>query len=118
MDDQYNVTALATYAIAKISMMLELMLFQGQPNLLELRTNGAAGECWGGKFGLYKLLPEVTGDGGSPVYRQMHDGDNKEYFPYRWDPCSIQCTGNDNDDPFHSFALFCNSLSERKGSGG
>ena len=83
MDDQYNVTNLAMYAIAKISMMLELMLFQGQPNLLELRTTGAAGEYWGGKFGLYKLLPEVTGDGGSSVYRQMHDGDNKEFFLYR-----------------------------------
>ena len=83
MDDQYNVTALAMYAIAKNSMMFDLMLFQGQPNLLELRTTGAAGEYWGSLFGLYKLLPEVTGDGGSPVYRQMHDGDNVEYFLYR-----------------------------------
>ena len=110
MDDQYNVTALKTYSNAKISMMFNLMLFQGQPNLLELRTTGAAGEYHGERLGLYKLLPEVTGDGGSPVYRQMHDGDNKEYFLYRWDPCCIQCTGNDNDDLFHSFALFCNSL--------
>ena len=106
MDDQYNVTNLAMYAIAKISMMLDLMLFPGQPNLLELRTTGAAGECWGDKFGLYKLFPEVTGDDGSPVYRQMHDGDNAENFLYRWDPCCIQCTGNDNDDLFHSFSLF------------
>ena len=98
MDDQYNVTNLAMYAIAKISMMLDLMLFPGQPNLLELRTTGAAGECWGDKFGLYKLFPEVTGDDGSPVYRQMHDGDKKEYFLYRWDPSCIQCTGNDKDD--------------------
>ena len=110
MDDQYNVTNLAMYAIAKISIAFNLMLFQGQPSLLELRTTGAAGEHWGDMFGLYKLLPEVTGDGGSPVYRQMHDGDNAEYFLYRWDPCCIQCTGNDNDDPFHSFSLFCNSL--------
>ena len=95
--------ALATYAI---SMMFNLMLFQGQPNLLELRTTGAAGEYQWDMFGLYKLLPEVTGDGGSPVYRQMHDGDNAEYFLYRWDPCCIQCTGNGNDDPFYSFCPF------------
>ena len=83
MDDQYNVTNLAMYAIAKISIAFNLMLFQGQPSLLELRTTGAAGEYWGSLFGLYKLLPEVTGDGGSPVYRQMHDGDIKEYFLHR-----------------------------------
>ena len=105
MDDQYNVTNLAMYAIAKISMMLDLMLFPGQPNLLELRTTGAAGECWGDKFGLYKLFPEVTGDDGSPVYRQMHDGDNAENFLYRWDPCCIQCTGNNQNDLF--IALPC-----------
>jgi len=58
---------------------------EGQPSLFELRTTGAAGEYWGDLFGLYKLLPEVTGDGGSPVYRQMHDGDNAEYFLYRAD---------------------------------
>ena len=53
--------------------MFNLMLFPGQPGILELRTTGAAGECQGGKFGLYKLLPDVTVDGGSPVYDSFSD---------------------------------------------
>jgi len=56
-----------------------------QEGLLELRSTGIAGEHHGSRLGLYELLPDVTGEGGSPVYRQMHDGDIVEHFLYRTD---------------------------------
>ena len=71
----------------------------GPPDQVELRSSGEAGEYLGDKMGLYQLLS----DGGKgarqgPVYRQRHDGDNQQYYLYRWDmdckqhnACKKQC---------------------------
>ena len=59
-------------------------LFSGPPSLVELRSSGGAGENHGCCMGVYQLLPD-GGEGGSPVYRQLHDGDNEQYYLYRWD---------------------------------
>ena len=61
-----------------------LVLYRNQSGLFEFRSTGIAGEYHGSRLGLYILFPDVTGEGGSPVYRQMHDGDNVEHFLYRW----------------------------------
>ena len=58
----------------------------GPPDQVELRSSGGAGENHGDKLGLYQLMS----DGGKgarqgPVYRQRHDGDNQQYYLYRWD---------------------------------
>ena len=63
-------------------------LFSGPPSLVELRSSGGAGEVWGSRMGVYQLLPDV-GEGGSPVYRQLHDGYNLQYYLCRWD---FSCT--------------------------
>ena len=58
------------------------------PSMVELRSSGGAGEVWGSRMGVYQLLPDV-GEGGSPVYRQLHDGYNLQYYLCRWD---FSCT--------------------------
>ena len=64
-------------------------LSSGPPSLVELRSSeGTAGEYKGSKMGVYQLLPD-GGEGGSPVYRQLHDGDNEQYYLYRW---GFSCT--------------------------
>ena len=61
--------------------------FSGQ---LELRSSGGAGEFQGAWLGLYQLLPD-GGEGGNqgPVYRQLHDGDNGQYYLFRWDELQL-----------------------------
>ena len=61
--------------------VVEDALFSGPPSQLELRSSGGAGEWHGDKMGLYQLMPEKR----DPVYRQRHDGDNENYYIYRWD---------------------------------
>ena len=51
-----------------------------------LRSSGEAGEHQGGRMGLYQLLPNGgKGARQGPVYRQRHDGDNRQMYLYRWD---------------------------------
>ena len=65
--------------------------FSGRP-LLELRSSGGAGKWKGDKLGLYQLLPG-GGEGRSqgPVYRQLHNTNDKYFYLYRWD---IDCVAH------------------------
>ena len=51
---------------------------------------------------LFQLLPDdggENGDGPGPVYQQLHDGDNEQYFLYRWD---INCICRHSDAALHA----------------
>ena len=79
----------------------------GPPSLIELRSNGGAGEAQGSRLGLYQLMPDgvdklarmtlirntdsdTVYDGGEvdrqgPVYQQLHNTNQEHIYLYRWD---------------------------------
>ena len=60
--------------------------FPDPAHQVELRSSGGAGEGHGSRLGVYQLLPEHRGQGGSAIYRQLHDtNDDQHYFLYRLD---------------------------------
>ena len=66
-------------------MILKVDPFSDSPSQIELRSSGGVGECRGSMLGLYQLLPDdVKGASQGPVYQQRHDGDNEQYYLYRW----------------------------------
>ena len=77
-----------------------MLLSAGPLSLVELRSRGGAGDWQGDCLGLYQMLPDksqgvlsslIPGGRQGPVYRQLHDGDNHQYYLYRWD---INCTAH------------------------
>ena len=65
--------------------------FPDVPLLLELSSRSGAGEWHGDSLGLYHLTTDTREESKrqGPVYRQLHDGDNEQYYLYRWD---FSCT--------------------------
>ena len=55
--------------------------------MLELRSRSGAGEYLGDRLGLYHLTKDTREESQrqGPVYRQLHDGDNKQWYLYRWE---------------------------------
>ena len=72
------------------SLHCHTILTPGPPSQLELRSSGEAGNKWGEHLegrclGLYQLVPEEAGQGGSKVYKQRHDRSWGQSYLYRWD---------------------------------
>ena len=51
----------------------------------ELRNESEVGECQGDCLGLYHPTIDTREEGlkEGPVYQQLHDGDNKQYYLFR-----------------------------------
>ena len=59
--------------------------------MLELSSRSGAGEHQSSKLGLYHLTTDTREESKrqGPVYQHLHDGDNEQYYLYRWD---FSCT--------------------------
>ena len=56
------------------------------PSTLELRSLAGAGEYQGDVLGLYHLTTDPESERQGPaVYRQLHDGNQQQYYLYRWE---------------------------------
>merc|ERR1719507_410749 len=64
---------------------LQQSLRKDQPLLLELRSRSGAGEYQGDRLGLYHLTKDTREESKrqGPVYRQLHDRDNEQWYLYR-----------------------------------
>ena len=91
-----------------------LSLLSDLPLLLELRGGAGEGECHSDLFGLYHLTTDTREEGlrQGMVYRQLHDGHDKQFYIYRW-----QTWWNCTSATIRLFPLFP-SLSESATSGG
>ena len=56
------------------------------PSTLELRSSAGAGEYQGSKLGLFHRTTDPEGERQGPaVYRQLHDGNQQQYYMHRWE---------------------------------
>jgi len=81
----FGVLSASVLASLAVIIVVGLLNSTGPPSHVELRSSGGAGEYEGHKLGVFQLLPDDGGKGGSqgPVYRQLHDGDNWQCYLYR-----------------------------------